>query len=367
LKKILFILHVPPPVHGSSVVGQFIKESGVINRLFDAQHVNLGTSRSVDEIGKNPLGKIGRYFSILWQVLVQLVHFRPDLCYLAITAKGPAFFKDAVPALLAKLFRVRLVYHFHNKGVSTCQHRTIYHFFYQLVFRNTDAILLSQYLYPDIQKYFPENRVQYCPDGIPQISIESPEEAGGARGNQVEILFLSNLLETKGVLVLQEACRLLKNQNLPFHCTFVGGDADLTVEQCRRLAEASGLSETVTFVGKKYGGEKESAFAQTDIFAFPTYNETFGLVLLEAMQHSLPVVASIEGGIPDIVDDGVTGYLVPKKDADRLAEKLAVLINDPELRKKMGCAGREKFVANYTLEIFEQRMALILTQVATGC
>lgn len=181
----------------------------------------------------------------------------------------------------------------------------------------------------------------------------------------VEILFLSNLLEAKGVLVLLEACRQLKNSSLPFHCTFVGGDADLTVELCSQKVSDLGLTRQVEFVGKKYGEEKAQAFSHADIFAFPTHyhNECFPLVLLEAMQHGLPVVSTFEGGIADIVEEGVTGYLVPKKDAEALAEKLAMLINDPELRKKMGRAGREKFAANYTLEIFEQRLTAILNQL----
>ena len=73
-------------------------------------------------------------------------------------------------------------------------------------------------------------------------------------------------------------------------------------------------------MGRKYEKEKEETFAKADIFAFPTYynNECFPLVLLEAMQHSLPVVSTFEGGIPDIVDEGEAGFLVAQKNAEKL-------------------------------------------------
>ena len=152
--KILFILHWPPPVHGSSVVGLQIKESKLINENFDSYYINLGTSISIDEIGKNSVNKIFRYVLIIWKVFRNLLFNRPALCYFAITAKGNGFYKDALVVLLIKIFRVKLIYHFHNKGVSTRQHQVLDHLLYRLVFKNAEAILLSKYLYSDVKSYF---------------------------------------------------------------------------------------------------------------------------------------------------------------------------------------------------------------------
>ncbi|MDT8375045.1 MAG: glycosyltransferase family 4 protein, partial [Bacteroidales bacterium] len=96
----------------------------------------------------------------------------------------------------------------------------------------------------------------------------------------------------------------------------------------------------------------------------PTFNDCLPLVLLEAMQHSLPVVSTPEGAIPDVVEDGVNGFLVPQKNATALADKLEVLIKDPDLRHKMGSAGRARYEAQFTLERFERRIVEILNQVA---
>lgn len=114
------------------------------------------------------------------------------------------------------------------------------------------------------------------------------------------------------------------------------------------------------FHGKKYNEDKKIFFENADIFIFPTLNEAFGLVLLEAMQHHLPCVSTTEGGIPGIIDEGKTGFLVPKHDAETLANKIEFLLTDSALRKRMGEAGREKFEKEFTLEVFEKRMAEIL-------
>jgi glycosyltransferase involved in cell wall biosynthesis len=362
--KILFILHTPPPVHGSSVVGKAIKDSQIINEAFECSYINLGTSRTVDEIGKNPFVKIGRYLSIIIAVLKQLVTNKPNLCYLAITAKGPAFYKDSLIALLVKGIGVPMVYHFHNKGVSTHQHKTLDNFLYRRVFKNAHAILLSKYLYSDVEKYFTPERVHYCPNGIPDIDFKQ-KKLDKRKNEKVEILFLSNLIESKGVFVLLEACNILNQKGLQFHCTYVGGVGDVNAQQFQEKVNKLALTEIVIYAGKKYGKEKEEVFSKADIFAFPTFyhNECFPLVLLEAMQHSLPTTSTFEGGIRSIIDDGKTGFLVPQKDAKALAEKLELLMNNPELRKKMGEAGRAKYEQEFTLKEFEKRLKEILTKI----
>lgn len=362
--KILFILHLPPPVHGSSTVGQYIYESKIINNAFECRFINLSTSRLINEIGKKPIQKIGRYFSILYQVFKQLICFKPQLCYLAITAKGYAFYKDALIALMAKTFKVPLVYHFHNKGVSSWQKKRLNNILYHIVFKNSYAILLSKYLYPDVQKYFPEQKVFYCPNGIPDTTVKRTKDLDSI-DKGVRILFLSNLIESKGVFILLEACKILKNKKIQFYCTFAGDEGDITSRIFNKVMEDLDLTDVVFYVGRKYGKEKEEAFAKADIFAFPTYynNECFPLVLLEAMQHSLPVVSTFEGGIPDIVDEGEIGFLVAQKNAEKLAEKLEILIKDPDLRHRMGIAGRTKYENQFTLSVFENRLKDILSTI----
>lgn len=358
--KILFVLHLPPPVHGAATVGLQIKNSKVVNETFDCKYINLGTSVTIEEIGKRRFVKLLRYVVILWKVLKAVLVHQPDLCYLSMTSKCTPFYKDASLAILIKLLGVKIVYHFHNKGVSINQDRWIDNLLYRIVFKGSEVILLSPNLYPDVQKYVDSKHVHYCPNGIMDVD-RSPKLNEGNK--VVRLFFLSNLMESKGVYLLLEACRQLKQKKLAFQCTFVGGTGDINREQFESRLMEMNLTDTVQYVGEKFGKEKAGIFSSTDIFVHPTLSDCFPLVLLEAMQYSLPVVSTIEGGIPDIVDDGLTGFLVPKNDTEKLVERLELLIENPDMRLRMGTAAREKFEREFKSEKFEKQMTHILQQI----
>jgi glycosyltransferase involved in cell wall biosynthesis len=248
--------------------------------------------------------------------------------------------------------------------VSERQNSSIDNFLYKFVFNASQVILLSSFLYRDVQKYVPESRIYYCPNGIPDIGIEFMVHSFN-RCEIPEIFFLSNMMIEKGVFVLLESAKILTEQNIRFHITLAGAEADITSSQLENRINNLGLQKVVTYVAKKYGNEKESYFNKAQIFVFPTFYkyETFGLVLLEAMQHKLPVVSTFEGGIPSVVSDGETGFLVPQKDAGVLAEKMKLLINDKELCLGMGIAGRKRYEQYFRLDIFENRLKEIFGEV----
>ena len=130
----------------------------------------------------------------------------------------------------------------------------------------------------------------------------------------------------------------------------------------KRQVAKRGLEGMVVYHGRKYGKDKEAFLNGADIFVFPTFyhNECFPLVLLEAMEHGVACISTTEGGIPGIIDDGKTGFLVPKHNAAILANKIETLLTDSALRQHMGEAGREKFEREFTLEVFEKRIVEIL-------
>lgn len=128
------------------------------------------------------------------------------------------------------------------------------------------------------------------------------------------------------------------------------------------LDSGGGKLNLAYFHGRKYAEEKEEYFQNADIFVFPTFypNECFPLVLLEAMQQSLPCISTNEGGIASIIDDGKTGFLVEKLNPVQLVGKIEVMLKDRELREDMGRAGKKKFEQEFTLSKFEERMLKIL-------
>jgi glycosyltransferase involved in cell wall biosynthesis len=166
-----------------------------------------------------------------------------------------------------------------------------------------------------------------------------------------------------GVLLLIDACEILRDRGVMFLCKITGGDAELKRHEVEEISFKKGLASFILVTGPVHGVEKSELMRCTDILVHPSYNDCLPLVLLEAMQHSLPVVSTFEGAIPDVVEDGITGFLVPQKNVNALADRLEILIKDADLRKKMGSAGRDKYEREFTLKKFENRMVEILQEV----
>ena len=359
--RILFILHLPPPIHGAAMMGKYIQESELINSSFDCFCINLATAGSLSDIGHVSLEKLLKYLLLLRYISHVVKEIRPELVYITPNAGGKAFFKDFIVVQMLKSMGCKIIAHYHNKGVSAYQSKWIYNFLYKRFFSNLKVILLAENLYKDIAKYVKREDVYICPNGIPSSCKEEME----ARRNNVipHLLFLSNLLISKGVIVLLDALKILKEKEYTFVCQFIGGEtAEINAVQFFEEVNKRDLSDLVTYVGRKVREEKEAFFRQADIFVFPTYYETFGLVNLEAMEYKLPVISTNEGGIPDIVKDGENGLICEKQNPVSLADCIAKLLDDEELRVKMGSAGHEKFCREFTLDKFENRMRDILNQ-----
>lgn len=357
--RVLFIMHMPPPVHGAAMMGKYIHDSRIVNETFDCHYINLATAKDLTDIGKIRLQKFTQFYQLLSKIRKEVRRIRPELVYVTPNAKGGAFYKDFIVIQMLKSMGCKVVVHYHNKGVSLRQDKTIDNLLYRTFFKKLKVILLAEALYADVQKYVARKDVFICPNGIPEALTAEPS---AIRHNAIpKLLFLSNLLIDKGVFTLLDACKILKEKGYQFTCDFVGGEtADINAERFNQEVAIRGVNECVCYKGKKYGAEKEEMLKSVDLFILPTYNECFPLVLLEAMQQGLPCIVSNEGGIADIIIPNETGYIVPKKSTQDLADKIEILLKNNSLRLKMGNKGLERYKQLFTLEAFEQRIASIL-------
>jgi len=363
-KKLLCILHIPPPVTGAGMVGSFIKDSKIINVTFDADYINLSSSFSLESIGKGGIGKIIAVFKILLKTIKAQLANRYDISYMTLTAKGPGFYKDFLVVVLLKLFGQNILYHFHNKGVKENSDSGFHRMLYRFVFRNTRSILLSPELYPDIEAYVKKEDVYFCPNGIPDIAPVNIEPVDNS--SVCRFFFLSNMMKQKGVLLLLEACRILKERAVSFECHFVGAWSDVTEGRFHRTVERFDITDRIFSHGKKYGDDKRSYFKNADVFVFPTSYDCFPLVLLEAMQYSLAVLSTYQGGIPSIVEDGKTGILLDRPDGQDLADIMEKFVTDADLSFRMGKAGRQRYENHFTLSVFENRLRDIIFEAASN-
>lgn len=192
------------------------------------------------------------------------------------------------------------------------------------------------------------------------------------------ILCIARFEEVKGHMVLIEACRLLQERGIDFECHLIGG-GHLRRRIERQIRDYS-LGERVLLLGKRSRSEVVGRLAQATVVVLATVLSSNGkregipTVLMEGMACGLPVVSSSISGIPELVDHELSGLLVPPGDAIALADALQRLNDDPELRARMGLAGREKVVREFNIqkstarraELFSAGTSQIVDQSTTG-
>lgn len=362
--RILFVATFPPPIHGSSIVSQYIKDSKIINNSFCCDYINLSTSRKMSEIGKKSIIKIYRFtisfVSLFWKLLIH----KYDICYLAITCRGKGFLKDAPFVLLCKLFCKNVVIHQHNKGMSKFVDKQPYKCLLPIVYRNVKVILLSWYLYEDVSAIISKRQVYICPNGIPNSFSEEPHFI---RNNMIpHVLFLSNLITTKGVFVLLKALSILKDKGFNFICDFVGEETkDISKKEFLDEVNNYGLENYVFYHGSKYGRDKLDYYLKADIFVQPTFEDCFPLTIIEAMQYKLPIISTLEGAIPDMVNEDC-GFLCERNDVNSLVVNLEKLLINKELRVQMGECAYKIYKNKFSLNSFENKMLEILKKIVLG-
>ena len=187
---------------------------------------------------------------------------------------------------------------------------------YQIIYNGSDFELYSDETEPD-----PGLRAEY---GIPD-------------GHSI-VLQVSWIIPEKGIPDLIEAARLIVARRPDTHFIFVGEGAYR--EQYARMAADFGLEKHITWTGRIPGSIGPFFRAADIVCQVSRWNEGFGATISEAMLHAKPVIGTQAGGIPEVIADGQSGFVVPVSSPAVIAEKLLLLLSDPELRQRMGRAGR---------------------------
>ena len=171
---------------------------------------------------------------------------------------------------------------------------------------------------------------------------------------------VGRLCDVKGQRELIEALALVPRA----HVVLVGRDLEQGGAYQRALeteADRRGVRDRVVFAGER---DAAAVLGELDVFALPSWTEGLPLVVLEAMAHGRPVVATPVGGTPEVVLDEVTGLLVPPRDPQALAAALRRLLDDADLRRRFGEAGKRRAAERFSADVMTRRMLELYDEVA---
>lgn len=348
---------LPPPVHGAALRNKSLLESELLNREFRIISLPLKFIDDMKEMGKFTFTKVFLMLRHAWRMIWLFSTRRIDLVYFTMSPSGFAFYRDLLFISIIKLFGKKRLLHFRMKGLQATSRKKFGRQLIRYAFRGSEVVCLSRHHTMDMQGLL-ETTPYIVPNGI-KVEWEflhlSKDHQNGD-GRTPRLLFLSNLSEKKGVPELIEALGLLKRRGYRFHASIVGDEWYMSFAEAKALIALHEVENEVILEGPKTGLEKYTFIANADVFVFPTRFELFPGVILEAMQFGRPIVSTLEGSIPDIVDNGSTGLLVEPENVEQLAGAIGFMLDNPEERKQMAINAKKKFFEEFTLEAFERKM-----------
>ena len=361
---LLLIGPLPPPATGQSISFEMLQRE-LRSRGHRVRVVDLSRGAG----GAPPGASLQRGLqlaSALLQCLGALLG-GARIVYLTIAQSRSGFLRDAAIVWAAAGFRARIVVHLKGgnyDGFHGAQPPWLRALIRATLRRTSRILVLGERLRAmyDFDARLAD-RIAVVPNGLPERrdGRTKPPPRDGA---PLEVLYLSNLIESKGYLDLLEALALLGDAHrLPFRARFAGSflvSADDRSGRTAAEAEAHfrerlrsrSLGDAVRWLGPVSGAAKWALLERSHVLVLPTryVNEGQPVSIIEAMACGCAVIATDHRAIPDLVEDGRTGLLVPFGDPPAIARALASLASNPDRLAAMGAAAVERYRERFTLE-----------------
>ena len=235
----------------------------------------------------------------------------------------------------------------------------------------TDLVTVSNYTKNRIlSNSYINKEIKVIYNGLPEsnsLTENQKENKICLNAGHRNILMLGNFQQNKGQLKFIEAANIIKLRNPNVYFTFIGNvyDQEYFMKCCEQLKKYNLQNSSTILHGINNASEYMNLF---DAVAVPSmYDESFGLISVEAMSKGVPVVAFACGGIPEVLVDGRDGYIVSVGDCKGMADRLLEIISDEEKRKKMGQNGRDDYIQKFSVNAMKENYYEIIEKYKKYC
>lgn len=290
-----------------------------------------------------------------------LVHHRPDLVHLH-AAKDGSVARKAALLWMARAVRVPVVLHVHAGEFGAFYDRMprpVRWGIRRTLGRASAVVAPGQLLAQRLHHIAPEARIVAIPNGIRVVEPGRP--TGG--GEPVHVVFLGQIGDAKGTFTLLEAwAKLVTNgSSLARARLTIAGDGE--VDRARALVARLDLTGSVQVRFWLSASEVADLLGTAHVLTLPSRYEGQPMAVLEAMARGLCVVASAVGGIPELIEDGLSGVLVPPDDVDALATALRTVISDQGMRRRLGDAALNRIRQTFDVDVIWRRFDVLYREL----
>ncbi len=372
---VLMDLTLPPPFHGSNIANETLWNSWLRDR-YRCVLVDMSDHRGIDNLGRLDFMNVVLALRSLLRHCRALLWEKPAVVYLCVSQNTMAYLRDGILIILTKILsRASVIVHLHGNYFMTFYSTAgwLTRRFVDATLSKVDVgIVLGESLTSNLSRWV--GCIRVVPNGT-DVGRESPVEGKISEliaSRPFIVTFLSNLIESKGILDFLRAATLVSREEPDVEFRVAGAwGADPIVRSTASDVETrawsivneGGLQERVRFLGVVESEAKRSLLYETHVFVLPTYfDEGQPLSILEAMAAGCVVVSTHKGAIPETVQDGQTGFIVPSGEPRAIAERIVSLSRDRDGWSRMALAARERYERHYTTERFLQRMSDVFSQ-----
>lgn len=355
-KSILIIGPFPEPTTGVSLANKVVCD--ILNQQpeYKVGVINTSYSRFDEAIGKFSFHKL--FFNLSFYPKAYKI-FSHKTIYVT---PGQTFFgvvKYTAFILVSALLQREVIIHVHGNHLGN-EYKTLTgikkKIFYYLLSKTTKGIVLSASLKGNMTPFIAESKVYVLPNFAEDYLLKTTTKKSFEK---LQIIYLSNLMEEKGIFDLLDALTLLEENNIPYKAKIAGAIDYTQKEEIEK--RFSTLSHTA-YVGIVKGNEKTDLLHWGNLFVLPTYYKMEGqpISILEAMATGNVILTTQHAGIPDVVKDSVHGQFFKKRNPQDLYKSLIYYSDNMEEVSKISQANKVYFKENFTRLQFKERLLEIL-------
>ena len=361
----LIILHLPPPIHGASMVGDFIFKNKQINKKLNNHFVKISMTDNVEGLMSFKWSKVIKSIALFARVIGLILFKRPRVIYFTPSYKGFAFYRDLILRQILIFFKYlmgfQIYFHFHTSGIPNYKNNKLHSRLLNYFLKKVHLILLDPALEKSFKTYPNVEKIFYLPNSVKDpFSSEDFDkylhEKFELRNfkKPINVLYLSNLIKSKGYRHLLRLATKFRSINFHFAGAFGADDERLFFFNYVRDKKLN----NVFYHGLLRGEEKHNLFKESDIFALPTRYEyeAFPLCILEALSYGIPVISTDQGAISSIIDENVG---IALSDPDEIDKSLTFLI-EKYISKEASKKCRDKYLKEFSTHKFEKSFIEIL-------
>lgn len=361
MKNIILIGPFPPPINGCSFANKILYEN-LVKRNISCEKIDTSTNKHISSKQGTTFSfkkafDFGKTYSKVFSIKksVQVVYFTPGQTFFGLIKYAPFI-------LMCILRNIPYIIHVHGNYLGkeyqllTGLKKKIFGY---LVSKAAGGIVLSASLKGNLTDLLPDNKIHvvenFVENTLLQTSITKQKD-------KLRILYLSNLMEEKGILQLLEACEIIKSEGIDFEVKLAGNiEASIQPEVEKYFKK---LPE-VEYMGVVSGEPKKQIFLDSNIFALPTYYTMEGqpISILEGMATGNIILSTPHAGIPDIVKDK-NGIFVEAKSSESIANAFRKINNNLDIIDVFSKENTSYCLKNFTEEIFTQKIINVFNEVS---